>query len=181
MPFDTSHKCRRSLGRFHLPYLGATRPDAGAAISLQLEKLVGHCRGNVVELLLSPVSGSHSQPTDHRVSYSFTTPHSWQAADRLGWGARASQPPGVGVRTTTARTTVAGISSGLRPGTESGGVSVVALETARVAELLPARLRATKRSCSPCVTTHASPPRLGLRLLGASRTLPLVTILCETQ
>ena len=110
-----------------------------------------------------------------------SAPHSRQAADRLGRAARASQPRGVGVRTAAARASVAGVSSRLRAGTEPGRVSVVALETARTAELLPARLRATERSCSPGVATHASPAYPGLRLLGAGRTLSFVTILCETQ
>ena len=38
-----------------------------------------------------------------------------------------------------------------------------------------------QRSSSPGVTTHASPAYPGLRLLGTGRTLPFVTILCETQ
>ena len=90
-----------------------------------------------------------------------------------------SQP--CGIRTAAARTSLAGVSSRLRPGTEPGRVSVVALETARTAELLPARLRATERSCSPGVTTDAPPAYPGLRLLGTGRTLSFVTILCGTQ
>ena len=41
-----------------LPYLGTTRTDAGAAIPLQLEDLIGDRGRDLVELLLPPVSGS---------------------------------------------------------------------------------------------------------------------------
>ncbi len=164
-----------------MPHLGAAGTDAGAAISLQLEELVSHCGGDVVEFLLSLVSGSHPQCADHRVSHSSPAPHSRQAHDCLGWATRASQPCRVGVCTAAARTSVAGVSSGLRPGTKPGRVSVVALETARTAELLPTRLWATERSCSPGLTTYASSTYPGMRLLGTGGTLSFVTILCGTQ
>ncbi len=51
-----------------LPHRGAAGTDAGAAISLQLEDAVGNGRDDVVELLLSVVSGGDPQPADHRVS-----------------------------------------------------------------------------------------------------------------
>src|SRR2546426_630544 len=56
----------------------------------------------------------------------------WNFYFRLGRAARSSQPRGVGPRPAAPRTLVAGVSSGLCAGAESGRVSVVALETARV-------------------------------------------------
>jgi len=75
---------------------------------------------DLVELLLPVVSRSHSQPADHRVS-------------RPSWD-------GVPDIAAAASTLVAGVSPGLSAGTKTGQVSVVTLETARVAQLPPTRL-----------------------------------------
>jgi hypothetical protein len=56
--------------------LGAKGTNAGAAVSLQLKDVVGDGGGDVVELLLPPVSGSDPQPADHRVPLPFAAPYS---------------------------------------------------------------------------------------------------------
>src|SRR5437870_8119932 len=74
-----------------------------------------------------------------------------------------------------------GVSSRLCAGTESGRVSVVALEAARVAQLLPAELRAVEPTCSPSPPSHAQTAQLGDRLLATGGTVSVVTILCNAQ
>ena len=67
------------------------------------------------------------------------------------------------------------------PELNPGGISVVVLETARAAQLLPGDLRPVEPSCSPGLAPDAPTSRPGVRLLGTGRTVPVVTILCETQ
>src|SRR2546425_3385765 len=113
------HRCRTCA---------ATRTDAGAAISLQLEDAVGDGGRDLVELLFSPLSQHDSQPAGDRVPHPPATPSARQAADRLGWPAESPQPNGVGLRAPAARALVVGVSAGLRSGTEPGRVPVGALE-----------------------------------------------------
>src|SRR5450756_1728923 len=86
---------RRADHRFHrrkrtepaaasLPNLGAEGTDAGAAIPLQLEDVVGDGGGDVVELLLPPVSRHDPQPAGGGVPGTSLAPSSGKAADRLG-------------------------------------------------------------------------------------------------
>src|SRR5215467_5282975 len=119
----------------------------------------------MVELLLSLVSRSHSQSPDHRVSLPFTPAHFRQAADRLGRIAGTSQPRHLGVHPSAAGTIVGRISSRLRAGTESGGVLVVALEAARVTQLLSPELWAIELLCPPSSTSDAQAPHFGDRVL----------------
>ena len=98
--------------------------------------------------------------------------------DCLGWPARASQPRRAGLCTAAARTPVAGISSGLRPGTQPGRVSVVALETARTTELLPEDFGQLSVHARRALTTDAPSAHPGLRLLATGSTVSFVTILC---
>ena len=65
---------------------------------------------------------------------------------------------------------MAGVPASLRSGVEPGGISVGALETARVAELLPAELWTIEHSCSPRSAADAPPAHSSLRLLGAGGT-----------
>ena len=44
-----------------VPHVVAAGTDAGAAVSLQLEEPLGHCRSHLVALLLSTVSGRHQE------------------------------------------------------------------------------------------------------------------------
>src|SRR5436309_4945870 len=164
-----------------LPHLGATGTDAGAAISLQLEDAISDGRSDLVELLLSAVSRCDPQPADHRVPGASAAPPSRQAADRLGWTAGSSQPRDLGVHSRAARATVGRVSSWLCAGTESGRVSMVALETARVAQLLSTELRAVEllRPKGPAPNAQATHP--GDCLLAAGRTVSVVTILCNAQ
>ena len=67
------------------------------------------------------------------------------------------------------------------PELNPGGISVVVLETARAAQLLPGDLRPVEPSCSPGLAPDAPTSRPGVRLLGTGRTVPVVTILCEPQ
>src|SRR3979411_3187215 len=76
---------------------------------------------------------------------------------------------------------MAGISSRLCSGTQSGGVSVVALETTRTTELLPEHLCAAERPCSSRAQADAPQIYSGDGLLAAGRPLSLVSILCGTQ
>ena len=127
-----------------LPYLVTTWADASAARSLQLA---------------NPAASA--------------APPSWQLADHLGWPARPPQPWGRGFRAPAERTSWVGVSARLRSGIESGGVPLVALEAARVAQLLSAELRPAQRARSPCLTANAPPTHAGLCLLGAGGVVPL--------
>jgi hypothetical protein len=134
-----------------------------------------------VELLLSAVSGGDPQPADHRVSLPLTVTRSRQVADRLGRVDGSSQPRHLGVHPRAARALVGGVSSRLCAGTESGRVSVVTLEATRVAQLLPAELRAVEPTCSPSPPPDAQTAELGDRLLATGGTVFFVTILCNVQ
>src|SRR2546425_10789367 len=117
-PHDRLHRRKRTEPKAApLPDLGATRTDAGAAISLQLEDAVGDGGRDLVELLFSPLSQHDSQPAGDRVPHPPATPSARQAADRLGWPAESPQPNGVGLRAPAARALVVGVSAGLRSGT----------------------------------------------------------------
>src|SRR5882762_2804699 len=76
---------------------------------------------------------------------------------------------------------MAGIPSRLCSGTQSGGVSVVALETTRTTELLPEHLCPAERPCSSRAQADAPQIHSGDGLLAAGRPLSLVSILCGTQ
>jgi hypothetical protein len=139
-----------------LPDLGASGTNPGAAIPLQLEDAVGNRGGDVVELLLSAVSRSHSQPADHRVSLPPDAPHSRQTADRLGWSTWTSQSRRVGLRARAEGALVAGVSSRLCARTEPGGISMVTLETARVTQLLSHDLWPIEPSCPTSVASQSA-------------------------
>ena len=62
-----------------------------------------------------------------------------------------------------------------------GRVSVVALETARVAELLPHYFRAVESLRTPGASSYAQTAYSGDRLLAAGQPVPAVTILCNNQ
>jgi hypothetical protein len=85
----------------------------------------------------------------------------------------------VGIRALAAQAIVIEIPPSVRAGVESSGVSVGALETARVTRLLPRRLPETEPPRSPDIASDA-PPNAGLRLLGAGRDVSTVTILCDS-
>ena len=65
--------------------------------------------------------------------------------------------------------------------TQSGGVSVVALETTRTTQLLPEHLRTVKRPGASRAQADAPQTHSGDGLLAAGRPLSLVSILCGTQ
>lgn len=65
-------------------------------------------------------------------------------------------------RSAAERTLVAGVSSRLWAGTESDRVSVVALETARVAELLPHYFRTVEPLRTPGASSRVQPAILGV-------------------
>jgi DDE superfamily endonuclease len=69
----------------------------------------------------------------------------------------------------------------LCPGTEPRGVSVVALEAARVTQLLPHNFRAAEPSRAPGASSYAQTAYPGDRLLAAGRSVSIVTILCSAQ
>src|SRR5207244_2007265 len=75
-----------------LPDLGATRTDAGAGISLQLEDAVSDGGRDLVEFLFSPLSRYDSRPADDRFPSPPAVLSARQAADRLGWPAESPQP-----------------------------------------------------------------------------------------
>jgi DDE superfamily endonuclease len=95
--------------------------------------------------------------------------------------ARSPQPHGMGLRAPTTRPTLVGVLACLCAGTEPGRVSVVALETARVAELLPRYFRAVEPLRTPGASSYAQTAYSGDRLLAAGQPVPAVTILCNTQ
>src|ERR1700680_3860079 len=164
-----------------LPHLGTAGTDPGAAIPLQLENSVGDGGGNVVEFLLSALSRRYQKSASGRVPRTFDASSAGQAADHLGRPAQSSQPPGVGLCPPTARTPVARIPSGLCSGTQSGGVSLVALEAARTTQLLPEHLRPVEPACASRAQADAQAPNPGDGFLAASTTVSLVSILCGTQ
>jgi len=67
------------------------------------------------------------------------------------------------------------------PETEPGRVSVVTLETARVAQLLPHYVWPVEPPCAPRVAPDAPTSDSGDCLLAAGRPVPIVTILCNAQ
>ena len=107
--------------------------------------------------------------------------HSRQVADCLGRFAGTSQPRRVGLREPAAGSPLAGVSSRLCAGTESGRVPVVALETTRVAEPLPAELRATEPLCPQSPAPDAEASLADHRLLAAGGIVSYVTILCNSK
>jgi hypothetical protein len=62
----------------------------------------------------------------------------------------------------------------------TGRLSVVAPETARVAELLPDYLRTVETVCAGA-PSHAPRTQSGVRLLVASRTFSIVTVYANAQ
>jgi hypothetical protein len=130
---------------------------------------------------LSTLSRRHQKSASGRVPPPFDAPPAGQAIHHLGWPAQSSQPLGTGLCPPTARTPVAGIPSGLCARTQSGGVSVVALETTRTTQLLPEHLRAVEPACSPRAQADAPAPNPGDGFLAASAAVSFVSILCGTQ
>jgi hypothetical protein len=63
-----------------LSHLGPTGTNAGAAVSLQLEDVVGGGGSHVVGFLFPSVSRCHPQPAGHRVPDALAAPYSRQAA-----------------------------------------------------------------------------------------------------
>lgn len=160
-----------------LSHLGATRTDAGAAISLQLEDAVGDGGSEVVEFLLPVVSRDHSQSAGHRVPGAPDASHSRQVARRRGRIDRPSQPHDLGLHPPAARTAVGRVSPRLCARTESGRIFVVALEATRTAELLSAELRPAQPLCPESSASDAERAYAGDCLLAAGRTVSVVTIL----
>src|SRR5437016_4624694 len=171
-PDDRLHR-RERIKRTTPPlsYLGTARADAGLAISLQLENAIGYGRCNLVEFLLSHLSRLDPQPAGGGVSRTSSAAPSGKTADCLGRSTKPPQSHGVGLRAAAAWTIVSGVPAGLRPGAESGGVPLVALEAPRVAELLPAGLPGTELSGPQGTTPDAPPPYPGQLLLETSRTV----------
>ena len=182
-PDDRLHRRKRTEpAPPPLPHLGAARANAGAAIPLQLENVVGDGgRHLLVELLLPALSRQHSQPAGDRVPEALAAPSSGKTVDRLGRVARSSQSSGVGLCAPAAGAPVAGVSSGLCTGAESSRVSVVALEATRTAELLSDYLWPVEPACPAGAAPNASTANFGDGLLGTGQPLPNVTILCNCQ
>src|ERR1039458_435354 len=111
-----------------LPHLGAARPDAGAAISLHLENLVGHRGNHLVEFLLSFIFRRDQRAADHRVSRTSATALAGEAAGDLGRITGSPQPAGDGFCERAEGTLGTGTITGLCAGTESGRVSVGTFE-----------------------------------------------------
>ena len=72
-----------------------------------------------------------------------------------------------------------GVSPCLRAGIEPGRVSVVALEAARVAQPLPAELRAVELARPQGSAPDAPATNVGNSFLAAGRIVSIVTILCN--
>jgi Winged helix-turn helix/DDE superfamily endonuclease len=87
----------------------------------------------------------------------------------------------LGVYPRTGWAIVGGVSPCLCAGTESGGISLVALEAARVAQLLSPELWALEQSCSQSSAPHAPATYSGDRFLATSGTISVVTILCNRR
>jgi hypothetical protein len=99
------------------------------------------------------------------------------------WDGLAAHRSGtvLGLHSTTGRAHLDRVPSRLRPGTESGRVSVVPLEATRVAQFLSGQLRPVESAGPPRTAPDASSPNPGLRLLATSEAIPSVTILCTSQ
>src|ERR1700687_791233 len=139
-------------------------------------------RVDVVELSLSALSRRNQKSASGRIPPPSDAPSAGQAADHLGRPAQSSQPLGMGLCPPTARTVMPEIPSRLCSRTQSGGVSVVALETARTTQLLPEHLRAVEPACSSRAQADAPQTHSGDGLLAASATVSIVSILwCSRQ
>jgi hypothetical protein len=130
---------------------------------------------------LSALPSDHPRPAGGGLSRALAASSAGPTAGNLGSLQDSSQPPGVGLCPPTARTPVAGIPFGLRSRTQSGGVSVVALETTRTTQLLPEHLRPVEPACASRAQADAPAPNPGDGFLAASATVSLVSILCGTQ
>ena len=122
-----------------------------------------------------PLSAGHPFP------HPLAVPHTRQVADCLGRAGGAPQRRCVGLHSAAARANLDRVPSRLRPGTESGRVSMVPLEAARVAQFLPGQLRPIEPARTPGTEQDAPSTNPGLRILATSRTVSLVTILCNPQ
>lgn len=102
--------------------MGTARADTDFAVSLQLENLVGYCGDYLVEHLLSAVSWNDSQRAGGGVSSPFAATCPRKTLGHLGWAQKSSQQAREEFCSDEEETLGAGISSGLRSGTEPGGI-----------------------------------------------------------
>ena len=126
-------------------------------------------------LLFLVVSRGHSAV---RRSSSFSlsaAAHSGQAADRLGRSSPAIAAAPYGTLCNSREGACGWSSPGLCSGTNSCRVSVVALETARVAELSPYYVWAVEPLRTPGASADAPTTHSGDRLLATGRTVFIVT------
>jgi len=93
--------------------------------------------------------------------------HSRQAVSGLGRIAGPSGPSGLGLRARAARVHLVGFLASLRTRTESGGISLVALEASRATELLSQNVWGTEPLRPESVATHAPTSYSGRCLLAA--------------
>ena len=118
-PDDHLHRRERTeRAPAPLPDMGTAGTNAGVAIPLQLENVVGDGGGDVVELLFSTVSGRHPLATDHRVPHPSAAAHFRQPAHRLGWSAGPPQPGSLGVYWPAAWPYLGGVPTGVCAGTQ---------------------------------------------------------------
>src|ERR1019366_1016163 len=163
-------------------HLGPARTDSGVAVSFQLEAALGGGRHHLVELLFPALPKNHSRGRSSELLGSSAAPPARQAVGGLGSFANPSRSAGKRVGGPPARPHRARVPSRLRAGTQSGGVHLGLLETSRVAQLLPARLRPTQLSCPSRIAPDAPATHPGDGVLGASRPVSTVTILwCSRQ
>src|SRR5271154_1330180 len=90
--FAVRRRKRSEPAAASLPHLGAARPDAGAAILLQLEKPVRSCGTDPTQVLFSFVSRSREEGAGAGLSQGPGAPLARTAAAGLGPFARAPQP-----------------------------------------------------------------------------------------
>src|SRR5208282_5245341 len=160
-------------------HLGPARTHAGAAVSLQLASAVGDGGDYLVEFLFPALPRHHPRHRGHRFPWPSVAPPAGQAFGGLGRAAAAPGAAGHGVYPRAAGPTRDRVVAGLRPGTQSGGIHLGLLETARTAQLLSSRLRPVKRRCPSRAQADAPATLPADGLLGASRAVSSVTILCN--
>src|SRR5579883_3208004 len=157
----------------------ASRPNAGAAIQLQLGQAFRRRRDHVLQLLLPVVQGIDQERGGGGLPGCSAATHPRPTADRLGSVVGAQEPDHPAVHRRAGGAAVDGVPAGLCAGTEPGRVHLGLLEATRAAKCLPERLLVSGRDRPANAETDASPASSHPRLLATGRTAVLVSLYYE--
>lgn len=109
-------------------HLGAAWADAGFAVPLQLEDLIGHRRGDPLELLLSDLRGLHQVRASHRVPQALAPLYTGRHPADLGPASGSQKQAHPSIHPGSERPLGCRVPPALRAGTEPGGVHLGTLQ-----------------------------------------------------